>query len=135
MVLVDLLVTRAGVCLVVLDAQLVIFSLQTLGLALHGFQLLVFLLELLLEFTNLVCAVTSGKLLSFLSAGLRVSLVHLDLLFQTEDIEDHAIGAIKNQGEEQSESGQVHVALRVEFASLDLHTVGTDGSCPPVIVS
>jgi hypothetical protein len=113
--------------LVVADADLIVIFVQSCKLALRCIQFLVLLAKLSLELTDLICTALSAELLAFLSTSVGIALVHLDLLFQAEDVENHDVGAVENEGEEESEATKVHVTLRVELASLDLHTLGTHG--------
>lgn len=59
--------------------------------------------------------------------GLGVTFVFLDLLLETEGVEDQGVGAVEDEGKEQREATEVHVALRVEFAGLDFHALGAGG--------
>lgn len=102
---------RRAVTLGHLITQAVILALKTLGLFLQGLNIplqgFVFLLQ------------------SLVPAGLLVSLKLLDLLFQTKDLQNHDVGTVKDQGEEESETAEVHVALRVKLAGLDFHALST----------
>jgi hypothetical protein len=126
--LVALLVASARIRLVEFDAQLIVLLLESLGLLLHCGNLLVLLLKLSLELANLVCAVFAVQLLALLATSIWTALIHFHLLFEAEDIKDETVGAVEDQGQEEGEAGEVHVALRVELAGLDFHSLGADGS-------
>lgn len=95
---------------------------------LEGLDVLVAELDLALETGDLTRIAGHGELLGLLGV-LVGTLKLLELLLETEDLEDHNVGAVKDQGEEEGEAAKVHVALRVELASLDFETLVThDGS-------
>jgi hypothetical protein len=112
----------------------VVLSLKTLGLLLESVNILVLELELLLETGDFASVTGSGKLGALLGV-LVGTLVLLELLLKTEDLEDHGVGTVEDQGEEQGETAEVHVALRVELASLDFETlVAHDGAVEEQLV-
>lgn len=45
------------------------------------------------------------------------------LLLKAENIEDHDVGTVEDERQEQGEAAEIHVALRVELAGLNLHTL------------
>ena len=57
-----------------------------------------------------------------------VTLDPLDFLLETQGVENHDIGAVKDQRQEESKAAEVHVALRIEFARLNFHTLTTSNS-------
>jgi len=112
----------------VLGGDLVTHAVILLGhighLLLQVLHIAVFGCELLLEFANL------SRLASLLKTGTklgttRLSLQSLDFFLKAENIEDHDICSVENEGKEEGESAEVHVTLRVELASLNFHTLGT----------
>lgn len=120
--------TGGGLGSSVLLGQVVILLLEALRLLLEGGNIAVLGLKLAAQSSDL----TSLTGLSELGALLGVAvgtLVLLDLLLQTEDVEDHDVGAVEDEGEEQGEAAKVHVALRVELACLDFEAlVAHDGA-------
>ena len=65
-----------------------------------------------------------SKLVTLFALGLWVAFVALDGLFETEGLKDEDVGAVEDQGQEEGEAAEVHVALGVEFAGLDFHAAG-----------
>lgn len=126
--LVSLLGAITGIHLVVLDRKLVVLSLKSLSLLLQGLLVLLFLCEFLLKVSNLVGSVSWAQLLTLSTTGTWLALVLHELLFQAESIEDHDVHSVENEGEEESEAGEVHVSLGVELSGLDFHSVGSQ-SC------
>lgn len=104
-----------------------VLALQALGLLLQGLDVAVLGLELLLKTANLTQASGFGNTGGVLAAGLLVAFEELDAVFEAEDVKDHDVGAVEDEREEQREATEVHVALRVEFAGLDFHALGTEG--------
>lgn len=99
---------------------------EALGLLLESLNVAVLGGKLFLQTTNL--SGTTGVVESTGALALvdgRVTLHASVLLLKTENVEDHGVGAVEDEGEEESETTEVHVALRVELAGLDLHTLGT----------
>ena len=109
-----------------LIAKLVVLSSQALALLLEGLDIAVLSLELLLQSANLANGAGLGETGGVLAASLLVTLEELDAVLKTEDLEDHGVGAVENQREEQGEATQVHVALGVELAGLNLHAVSAE---------
>lgn len=97
---------------------------ETGRLLLEGLDILVAELDLALEARDLAGVTGHGELLRLLGV-LVGTLELLELLLETEDLEDHDVGTVEDQGEEESETAEVHVALGVELASLDLETLVT----------
>jgi len=99
----------------------VVLVAKTLALLLERLKLAVLLPQSLLELGNLTeltsIAETGLALLALRVAGSKT----LVLLLKTQDFEDHGVGAVEDEGEEESEAAKVHVALGVELAGLDLH--------------
>lgn len=98
---------------------------KTLALLLKSLNVTVLLLELLPELANLAKVTGVGKLGGVLAVGRLLALEDLVLFLETKDIQDHGVGAVENQRQEEGEAAEVHVALGVELASLDLHALGT----------
>lgn len=105
-------------------AHVVVLPAQAFTLLLHCLQLTILLGQPILQLANLTRLAGLRELLRFLTLGLWVALVALDLVFEPERVEDHDVGAVEDEGEEEGEAAEVHVALRVEFAGLDLHAFG-----------
>lgn len=123
-------VLLGGVILVLsrdLVSELVVLSGQALALLLQGLDVVLTSLELLLESSDLSHITSSSQLSRILAAGPLVSLVHLNLVFKAKDIEDHGVSAVQDKGEEKGEAAEVHVALRVELAGLNFHTLSSNG--------
>jgi hypothetical protein len=102
---------------------------ETLALLLEVLDVAVALPDGLLELGDLT-EVASGTetRLALLALGVTASKT-LVLLLKAQDFEDHGVGAVEDQGEEEGEAAKVHVALRVELAGLDLHALATsDGA-------
>lgn len=94
-------------------------------LLLEVFHVLILLFQLFLQATNLArfASVVEGSRAA--SVGLGVTLETLVLFLQTENVKDHGVGAVQDEREEEGEATEVHVALRVEFAGLDFHALGS----------
>ena len=107
----------------VLVAQIAILAAQTLRLLLQGLQIAVLLGQFFSQATNFPSIASVSQLVGLLSSSLWVTLVLLDLLLKTQDIEDHSVCAVEDQGEEKGETAEVHVALGVELAGLDFHAL------------
>lgn len=84
---------------------------QTLALLLEGLEVQVLLGELLLE---------SNDLVRRLDGGVLVAVEGANALLEADNVLDHHIGAVEDQREEQGEAAEVHVALGVKLAGLDL---------------
>ena len=83
---------------------------QTLALLLEGLKVQVLLGKLLLKGSDLVRGLDGGVL---------VAVVDANALLEADDVLDHYIGAVEDQGKEQGEAAEVHVALGVKLAGLD----------------
>jgi len=114
-------------------AHALVFLVESISLLLQDLDILVTLLQFLLEladFAELTSLTETG-------AGLAGSLASelLDLLLEAQSVEDHDICAVEDEREEKSETTEVHVALRVELASLDFHTLSSgDGASSSTLV-
>ena len=102
---------------------------ETLALLLEVLDVAVALPDSLLELGHLTEFASGAETrLALLALGVAASET-LVLLLKAQDFEDHGVGAVEDQGEEEGEAAEVHVALGVELAGLDLHTLGTgDGT-------
>lgn len=112
-----------------LVAKSVVLVGETLALLLQSLELAVLLPQCLLELRNLAELAGLAKTrLALLALGVTTSKA-LVLLLETEDFEDHGVGAVEDERQEECEAAKVHVALRVELAGLDLHTLAAgDGA-------
>jgi hypothetical protein len=108
-----------------LVAEPVVLVGKTLALLLHGLKLAVLLPQGLLELRDLseLAGITETRL-ALLALGI-ASGKTLVLLLKTQDFEDHGVGAVEDEREEEGEAAKVHVALGVELAGLDLHALAT----------
>jgi len=104
-----------------LIAHAVVLALHALHLLLEVLHVAVFGSELFLESTNFTS--TANVLERLATLDIWVALHGLDLLLEAENIKDHDVGSVQDEGEEESEAAQVHVALRVELAGLYLHAL------------
>lgn len=105
-------------------AHVAILALETLGLLLEGVEVSILLSELVLQFSDFAGPARLGQALGLFAAGLGVAFVALDFLLEAEGVRDHDVGAVQDEGEEEREAAEVHVALGVEFAGLDFHAAG-----------
>ena len=119
-----LLGCRVRILLAVLIAQISIFATEALTLLLEGLNVPILLRQLVLQPANLSGTTCLSKLVRVFARSLGVTLVALDLLFETESVEDHDIGAVEDEGEEEGEATKIHVALGVELAGLHFHAAG-----------
>jgi hypothetical protein len=103
----------------------VVLLLHVLDLLLQVLHVAVLGGELLLESANLAGTTDILRGLAALDVG--VTPEGLDLLLETENIEDHDVGTVEDEGQEEGETAEVHVALRVELARLDFHTLDATG--------
>lgn len=109
-----------------LVAELVVALVEALALLLEGLEVEVLLGQLLLERSNLVRAL-AGEVL--------VAVVGADLVLEADDVLNHDIGAVEDQGQEQGEAAEVHVALGVELAGLDFGALMAEDDAVLVSVS
>ena len=116
-----LLGCRIRVLLAVLIAQISIFTTETLTLLLERLNIPILLRQLVLQLANLSGTTCLSELVQVFARSLGVTLVALDFLFETESVEDHDIGAVEDEGEEEGEATKIHVALGVELAGLHFH--------------
>ena len=108
-----------------LVTKTVVLGGEALSLLLESLNVTVLGSELLLQTADLANAAGLVELSVLGSIGtLQLSVLKLE----AEDIEDHTVGTVEDQREEEGEAAEVHVALRVEFASLDLHAFDTANS-------
>ena len=105
-----------------LVTKAVVLGGETLSLLLESLNVTVLGSELLLQAADLANAAGLVELGVLRSIG----TLHLSVLkLETEHLEDHTVGAVEDQREEEGEAAEVHVALRVELASLNLHAFDT----------
>lgn len=107
-------------------AQAVVLAGQALALLLESLDIAVLGLNDFLETADLADGASLGDAGRVLATSLLVTIEETNAVLKTEGLKNHGVGAVENEGEEESESTQVHVALRVELAGLDLHAVGTE---------
>lgn len=112
-----------------LITELVVLRAKTLALLLQGCKIIVSLLQLALEAANLAGIASITKSRSCLALLGVLTLVTLDLLLKAQNVKDHGVGAVQDEREKECEAAEVHVALRVELAGLNLHALTTgDGT-------
>lgn len=100
---------------------------QLLTLLLQGLEVLLLLGKLILEGGKLTRLASHGEFLALLGV-LVGALVGLEAVLETHDLHDHDVGAVEDEGEEEGEAAEVHVALGVELAGLDFEAfVAHDG--------
>lgn len=104
-----------------LIAQAVVLIAEALTLLLEGLNVLIALSQLLLQATNLACVASLAQTRRCLAAG--TCLIAPDLLLEAKGVENHDVCSVEDEREEESETTQVHVALRVELACLNLHAL------------
>lgn len=97
--------------------QLMVLPLQAFDLLLQHRHIPILGLELLLQPRHLVLVSTLGNLLP----------QQLHFILQAQHLEYHDVRTVQDQRQEQREAAQVHVALGVEAAGLDLHALGAEG--------
>lgn len=111
----------------ILLRQGIVLAVQTSGLLLEVLEVLVLLGQRLLKTSDLTRLPGHGELLGLFGV-LVGALVVLDLLLKTQDLENHNVRPVEDEGEEKGEAAEVHVALGVELAGLHLETfVAHDG--------
>lgn len=114
--------------LTVLLRKLIVLLVKLLALLLEGLEVHLLVSKLLLQLGNLTCITSSGKLLALLGV-LVGSLIRAELVLETHDLEDHNVGAVEDERQEEGEAAKVHVTLGVELAGLDFEAVvAHDGS-------
>lgn len=112
----------------VLVAQLIVSLVELLALLLEVLKVLLLLLELLAQTSNLTGLAGDGELLALLGVLLG-ALVGAEAVLEAHDLNDHDVGSVEDEREEEGEATEVHVALRVELAGLDFEAfVAHDGS-------
>jgi hypothetical protein len=92
----------------------------------QGVELLLLSGKVIPQSANFTSVSGIFQFLALLSTSLRVALVFVDLLFQAENFKDHGVGTVENQGEEKSETTEIHVTLRVKLSGLNFHTLVAD---------
>ena len=100
---------------------------QSLGLLLQGLKITVLGGEFFLQTTDLAKVTGLRKTSGVLAASLLVALEVFDLVLETEEVENHGVGTVEDQGQEEGETAEVHVALGVELPGLHFHTVRSKG--------
>ena len=110
--------------LAVLIPQIPIFAAEALTLLLERLNVPILLRQQVLQLANLSGTTCLGQPVRILARRFGVTFVALDLLFEAERVEDHDVGAVEDEGEEEGEATKIHVALRVEFAGLHFHAAG-----------
>lgn len=113
-----------GLCLAVLLTEVVVLAAQALSLLPQRLDIAVLLLNLGTEAGDLAGLAGRGQLLRLLSLAVG-ALVLLKLLLETQDFQDHDVGAVQDEREEEGEAAEVHVTLAVELAGLDLEAFVT----------
>jgi len=119
-----------------LIAKTVVLVRQALGLLLQSLNIAVPGGKLSLETANLAhftSVIEASSTLALVNLG--VTLHAPVLLLETEDVKDHAVGAVEDERKEKGEATEVHVALRVKLAGLDLHTLWSANGRDTVQVS
>lgn len=111
----------------VLLSELIVLLVKLSALLLESLKVLVLVSNLLLEAGDLAGITGGGKLLALLGVLLG-TLVGAELVLQAHDLDNHDVGAVQDEREEEGESAKVHVALGVELACLDLETLVTHDS-------
>ena len=119
-----LLRRRIGILLAELIPQIPILATESLTLFLQRLDIPLLLRQLVLQFANLARVAGLGEFVGFLARGFGVAFVAFDFFFEAEGVEYHDVGAVQDEGEEEGEAAEVHVALGVEFAGLDFHAAG-----------
>jgi len=99
----------------------IVLLLHALYLFLESLHITILGSELLLERPDFSWATSVFDRLASLNSW--IALECLELLFEAENVEDHNVSSVEDEGQEESETAEVHVALRVELASLHLHTL------------
>src|SRR4051812_8304268 len=102
----------------VLLAQLVVLAVKPSGLLLERLNVLVLLLQLLLQLRNFTNVTRLGQLLALLGVLVRTFIL-LDLLLQSQNLEDHNVRAVEDQRQEKRKAAEVHVSLAVKLARLN----------------
>lgn len=101
----------------VLLSQGVVLLMEAGSLLLEGGNILLTQLNLALEARNLARIASRGLL-----GVLPGAFVLLKLLLEAEHLEDHDVGPVEDQGQEEGKAAKVHVTLRVELARLHFMT-------------
>jgi hypothetical protein len=119
----------------VLVAELIVALVKLLTLLLEGLEVLLLDLKLLSETGELTGLAGGSELLGLLGVVLG-TLVRADLVLETHHLDDHDVGTVKDERQEEGEAAKVHVALRVELAGLDFETLVThDGGTSSTVLS
>lgn len=96
---------------------------ESLTLLLQSLNVAVLGLELLPETSDLSDISSLGETCGVLATGSLVTFEVLDAVLKTENLEDHGIGAVEDERQEEREAAKVHVALGIELPSLDFHPI------------
>ena len=110
-----------------LIAQAVVLLLEAISLLLQNLNIFLLLREFLLQAANLAQTASLVEL-AIGGLGLGVAVETHNLGLEAELVEDHDVGAVEDQGEEEREAAEVHVALGVELAGLHFHAGGATES-------
>lgn len=103
-----------------------VFAAQSLRLLLESLKVTVLGGKRLLQAGDLARFAGFRKTGGVLIASLLAALDVLDLVLESENLQDHHVGAVEDEGEEQRETAEIHVALGVEFPGLDLEAIRTE---------
>lgn len=95
---------------------------KTAGLLLESLDVLILLGKLLLETGDFTNITSLSELLGLLGV-LVGALVLLDALLQAKDLEDHNVGSVEDEREEECEAAEVHITLGVKLPGLHLHAL------------
>jgi len=106
-------------------AEAVILLLEAIPLLPQSLNVAFLLSELLLEIADLVEFTGLSELGRLFATRRLVTREALDLIFETEGVQDHDVGSVEDEGEEKGEAAEVHITLSVELASL---VVGAGGA-------
>lgn len=109
-----------------LIAQSVVLASQPLTLLLEVLDVTILGFNFFLKSTDLADRASFGDAGRVFATGLLVAVEDANAVLKTKDLEDHGVGAVEDEREEEGESTQIHVALRVELAGLDLHTISAE---------
>lgn len=113
-----------GIRLSKLITKVPILATKALALLLQRLNIAILFRQQVLQLANLARPARLNEALGVFAFGGGVTFVALDFLFETEHVEDHDVGAVEDQREEEREAAEVHVALGVEFARLHFHAFG-----------
>lgn len=106
-----------------LVADSVVLSGQIGGLRLKSSNVLILLLQLSLEQSDLLVGVVGGRQLG-LDLGVGGTLELVDEVSGVDELNYQRVGSVQNERQEEGESAQVHVSLAVELSGLELGSFG-----------